>query len=139
MNIVSFKNLVIVLLTVFLLAGCSEMRTTTPGKAFKHWLGVNPPADMELFHAHYWQSAHWTKEYMIYLEFKPTQAWWDEVVKRNNLTEDQREWIMPSDAPSWFQPSAHSIRYRASQSSDQGSRYFRDPTTGICLIYEIQL
>lgn len=127
------------LCTVTALAGCSEIQTSDADQTFRHWAGGNPPADMQIINGEYWESAHWTKEYIMYLEFKPTEAWWNEFLKINNIREDTDQWTMPGDAPTWFTPSGNATRYRTDGPFDQGSRYFRDPDTGICHIYEIQL
>ena len=127
------------MLTTFLLTSCSEVKTTNPKETYKYWAGTNPPADIELFNGQYWRSAHWTLEYIMWLEFKPTEIWWSEFVKQNNIVEDKGKWIIPTDAPNWFKPSDSSVRYRIERDFDQGSRCFRDKLTGICYIYEIQL
>jgi hypothetical protein len=126
-------------LTTFLLTSCSEIKTTNPQETYKYWAGTNPPANIEVFNGQYWRSAHWTLEYIMYLEFKPTEIWWNEFLKQNNIVEDKNKWITPTDAPDWFKPSDSFIRYRIESDFDQGSRYFRDKLTGICYIYEIQL
>lgn len=126
-------------LTVFLLTSCSEVKTTDPKDTYKNWAGANPPSDIELINGRYWQSAHWTKEYIMYLQFKPTEEWWSEFLKQNYISADKNDWSMPSDAPTWFKPSDNSIRYGGGADFDQSSRYFRDTITGVCYIYEIQL
>ncbi len=126
------------LLTVISLTSCSEIKTTDPKDTYTYWAGTKPPSDIELLNGHYWQSAHWTKEYIMYLKFKPTKLWWDEFLKQNYISEDKDEWTMPSDAPAWFKPSDNSIRYGDGEDFNQ-SRYFLDNQTGICYIYEIQL
>jgi hypothetical protein len=75
----------------------------------------------------------------MYLKFKPTEIWWDEFLKQNNIVEDKGKWIIPGDIPDWFKPSGSSVRYRVERDFDRGSRYFRDTLTNICYIYEIQL
>lgn len=129
---------ILVLLTTFLLTSCSETKTSKAAETFKYWSGTNAPVDLELLEGQYWQSPHWTKEYIMYLKFKPTKKWWDEFLKQNHITEDKEEWAFPNDAPNWFKPSDNSIRYSIKDDLDQGSRYFRDTLTGICYIYEIQ-
>lgn len=133
------KRLLIILLTSTLLTGCYEKNSDNALETFKYWAGTKPPADIELIEGKYWQSAHWTKEYKMYLKFKSTALWWDEFLKQNFIPEDEDEWMKPADAPSWFKPSENSIRYGIKDDLDLGSRYFRDPITGICYIYEIQL
>lgn len=133
------KRLLMLLLTIFMFMGCSEENSNDAHQTYKYWAGIKPPDDLELMEGKYWQSAHWTKEYIMYLKFKPTKIWWEEFLKQNNFSENTDQWIEPSDAPSWFKPSVSSIIYGTKDSFDQGSRYFRDKVTGVCYIYEIQL
>src|SRR5690554_1690857 len=127
------------LLTIFVLTSCMETKTSDAKDTYKYWAGTNPPSDIELMKGQYWQSAHWTKEYIMYLKFKPTEEWWTEFLKQNYISPDKDNWTLPSDAPTWFKPTDNSIRYNGGDDFDQGSRYFRDTITGICYIYEIQL
>lgn len=116
-----------------------ETKTSDAKETYKYWAGTNPPSDIELMKGQYWQSAHWTKEYIMYLKFKPTEEWWTEFLKQNYISPDKDNWTLPSDVPTWFKPTDNSIRYSGGDDFDQGSRYFRDTITGICYIYEIQL
>ena len=129
----------VLLLTIFTLTSCMEKRTSDAKDSFNYWTGTNPTADIELLNGQYWQSTHWTKEYIMYLKFKPTKVWWDEFLKQNYIPVDKDKWTKPTDAPTWFKPSDNSIRYGIKDDMDQGSRYFRDTLTGVCYIYEIQL
>jgi len=140
MNMSNLKIFIFALLTTILLISCSEIKTTNSQETYKYWTGTNPPADIEVFNGQYWRSAHWALEYIMYLEFKPTEAWWNEFLKQNNIVEDKNEWKrILTDAPDWFKPSDSFVRYCIESDFDQGSRYFRDKLTGICYIYEIQL
>jgi hypothetical protein len=58
------KTFIFILLTIFLLTGCFEIKTTNPKETYKYWAGTNPPADFEFFNGQYWRSAHWTMEYI---------------------------------------------------------------------------
>lgn len=129
----------ILLLTLFALTSCLETRTSDAKETFKYWAGTNAPDDLEILGGQYWQSAHWTREYIVYLKFISTEEWWSEFLRQNNLSADKDNWTLPIDAPAWFMPSDSSIRYRGGEDFDQGSRFFRDTTTGVCYIYEIQL
>jgi hypothetical protein len=141
--VIRLKNKILGVATILLItlafASCSETQTSSAKDTYKYWAGANPSADIELLKGQYWQSAHWTKEYIMYLKIKPTKVWWDEFLKQNSISEDSGDWTIPFDAPIWFTPSDNSIRYVHVDSFDQGSRCFRDTTTGICYIYEIQL
>ena len=129
----------ILLLTILVLTSCTETKTSNAKDTYKYWAGTNPPVDLELLNGQYWQSPHWTKEYIMYLKFKPTNNWWNEFLKQNSISKDKGNWTFPSDAPIWFKPSDNSIRYRGAADFDQGSRFFRDSLSGLCYIYEIQL
>lgn len=132
-------NWIIFLLTIFALSSCMETNTSDARETYKYWTGSDAPADLEFLSGQYWQSAHFTREYILYLKFKPTKKWWDEFLKQNSIPVDTNNWTTPGDAPVWFKPSSNSIRYGIKDDFDQGSRYFRDTLTGISYIYEIQL
>ena len=53
------------LLTIFVLTSCMETKTSDAKDTYKYWAGTNPPSDIELMKGQYWQSAHWTKEYIM--------------------------------------------------------------------------
>jgi hypothetical protein len=131
------KPFLAIILMGFALAGCCEKRTDNALEVYHYWAGTQPPEDMELMEGNYWKSAHWTKEYILFLKFKPTTLWWDEFLKQNRISEDKGEWILPADAPDWFTPSESSTRYGNGDKFNE-SRFFRDSQTGICYIYEIQ-
>ena len=127
----------LVLITLFL-SSCSEINTTNPIESYKHWAGEKPPGDLEVIQAKYWQSAHWTKEYIFYAKVKPTEEWWNGFVSQNNLKIDEGQWTAPEDAPDWFTLPADVIRYRL-EDYFYDSRFLRDTKTGECFIYDIQL
>ena len=129
----------ILTLTMLTLSSCSEINTTNPKETYKYWTGTNSSSDIELLSGQYWQSAHWTREYILYLEFKPSEKWWQEFLEENNISVDKSDWVKPTDALTWFNPSKNSIRFGGNIDFDQGSRYFKDTLTGVCYIYEIQL
>lgn len=112
--------------------------TTDPVEAYTCWAGANPPEDLEIINAAYWESAHWTKEYILYLKFKPTDTWWNGFIEQNQLTKDSEQWVMPADSPAWFKiPDGVTLYKRENDVFD--SRYFRDEKAGECYVYEIQL
>ena len=127
----------VIFLSIFI--SCTEINTSDPNDIYNYWFEENPPKDLDLLNGQYWQSAHWTKEYIMYLKLKPSKKWWDAFIEQNFLPIDSTTWTKPTDAPNWFQPSINSIKYGFNDEFDQGSRYFRDTITGVCYIYEIQL
>lgn len=121
-----------------MLTGCSEIRTNDPTDSYEYWARTRPIDDIKVLNGQYWQSAHWTREYIVYLKIKPSEEWWDAFVKENQLQIDNEVWNNSSDLPKWFQlTDGIEIYKHAGDFSD--SRYFRDTLTGECYIYEIQL
>lgn len=132
------KSLTTIILVLFFLTSCSEIRTDDPIDAYKYWAGANPTDDVKVLKGQYWQSGHWTKEYILYLQLKPTDKWWDEFVKQNQLQLDHEEWSKPSDSPDWFELPDNIEMYKSADDFNE-SRFFRDKATGECYFYEIQL
>lgn len=129
---------VLLLLFIFSFTSCSERKTTDAQEAYLNWAGSQPSSEITLINGHYWESSHWSKEYILYLKFKPSKLWRSEFIKKNNLVVDETEWTMPMNSPSWFNPSEKSIRY-SSRDNFGDSSYFFEVETGIFYIYEIQL
>ena len=132
------RSLTTLIIISIALTSCSETKTNDPTESYKYWSGVNPPDDLKLLKGSYWQSAHWTKEYILYLKVKPTEKWWSEFVKQNKLLIDNGEWVKPSDSPDWFQPSKEAEVYKSTDDF-YDSRFFKDKITGEFYIYVIQL
>ena len=129
---------VLLLLFIFSLSSCAERNTTDAVEAYTYWAGSEPSSEIKLIKGQYWQSSHWSKEYILYLKFKPSKLWRYEFIRQNNLVVNEREWTMPKISPSWFIPSEKSIRY-SSRDNFGDSCYFFEVETGIFYIYEIQL
>ncbi|MGV8993360.1 MAG: hypothetical protein ACOH1O_04605 [Flavobacterium sp.] len=129
---------VLLLLFIFSLSSCAETNTTDAVQAYTYWACSKPSSEIKLIKGQYWQSPHWSKEYILYLKFKPSKLWRSEFIKQNNLVVDETEWTMPMNSPSWFNPSEKSIRYSIRDNFGDSS-YFFEVETGIFYIYEIQL
>ena len=132
------RPLATIILISILSTSCSEISTDDPIDSYKYWAGTKPTDDVKVLRGQYWQSSHWTKEYILYLQIKPTQEWWHLFVKQNQLEIDKAEWIISSDSPDWFQLTDNVETYKHADNFNH-SRYFRDKATGECFIYEIQL
>jgi hypothetical protein len=138
-NLMLKTKTVSILTAIFLLTlqGCSEKNTSKPKEAYKYWAYQNPDKEVQVLYGQYWESAHWSKEYIVYLKLKPTSNWWKQFLKQNNLNPDTTKWWKPEDAPLWFSPPKSSKTYSKDRFSN--SRYFFDNLTGDCYIYEVQL
>jgi hypothetical protein len=105
---------------------------------WRSWAGGSPPRDVQLLHAKYWQSAHWTKEYIMYLELKAPASWRDEFIEKNKMIPTDSNLALPPDAPAWFAPEK-AMRILRRKDDVEGSVCYEDTVTGKMLIYEIQL
>jgi hypothetical protein len=130
-------RVILLLLSVSLFAACGEKRATDPVEAYQYWYGEKPGKDIQVIHAQYWESAHWTKEYELYLELTASPAWRDALIEQNHLRRDST-YTLPGDKPKWFTATAHDKIWKFS-AGDPQSVILEDTVSGRLLIYDIQL
>ena len=111
---------------------------TDPIDCYKNWSGEMPQHNVKVIHGTYWESAHFTKEYIAFLEIEAPKYWCHELFKVNKMIEDTARISPIIDAPNWFIPN-DSCRVWKLPNSFQNSRYFEDTINGKLFIYEIQL
>ena len=128
---------ILLIFTLISLVSCTEKNTNDPIATYKLWAG-EAPKDVQVINGKYWQSSHWTKEYIMYLELKASPLWMNEFIKQNNLVESKERMAIPFDAPVWFKPN-DSFKSLKQSEYGQGSAYFEDTLNGKMFIYEIQL
>lgn len=111
---------------------------TDPIECYKRWTGQSPPSDVKIINGSYWQSSHFTKEYILFLEIEASQLWRSEFIKQNKMVEDTVKWFKIDEAPKWFSPNE---KFKIWKLSDelQHSKYFEDSVSGKMFLYEIQL
>jgi len=130
---------VITVILILALSGCREKNTSDPETAFKYWSGNTAPSELHLRKAKYWESSHWTKEYVIYLELEPDVELWNDYIKSNSLSINDRKWVKQKGTPTWFNPPSNSTSWSSMNALGQGTRFFKDENSGVCWIYDIQL
>ncbi|WCM42595.1 hypothetical protein MG290_02670 [Flavobacterium sp. CBA20B-1] len=124
----------------FLFISCSEKNINNPDEVYELWLGEKPLENINPINGNYWQSAHFTNEYILFLEVEAHKKFWEVFVKEHNLIVDTLDnSFLISDKPDWFHPPKNTIKYKINDSFDQGSRYFQDTINDKIYIYEIQL
>lgn len=128
----------LLLLLLSTISGCIERKTQNPIEAYTFWSGQTPSNDVKVLHGSYWQSSHWSTEYITYLHLKASPNWREEFIKRNDLIETTNIIVLPSDAPQCFKAGKH-YRTWTNRQFSQGSVYYEDTLKGDFLIYEIQL
>jgi hypothetical protein len=135
-------------ITLILMTGCDEIKTSDPEEVYSHWTDGGSRDGIELLEGEYWQSGHWTKEYVMYLKLRPTKDWWKSYKEINGFERqridrvsvgkaeifkiDDPDWIKK---PVWFNPGKNSEVY----GQFGGSKYFWDSESETLFIYEIQL
>lgn len=130
------KLLQILLVTLFfLLLGCIGEQTNNPGKVFKYWAGLSAPDGVQPVNGDYWESPHWTKEYILFLEIKASRKWINEYLVENQITDTSEEFSIPQDAPDWFKPDSTFVMF----GNGFTSTYYVDSKNNRLFIYEIQL
>jgi len=132
------KLLALGVCVIISMVSCMEKQTNDPAETYKFWAGEPPSKNVDVIHGRYWQSAHWSKEYVMYLDLTAPSDWRLEFIKQNNLVKTTEQYGFPSDAPDWFKPTK-SFRTFVQAGSGQGSVYYEDTLTGRMLIYETQL
>jgi hypothetical protein len=127
-------------LTLFtiLLSSCSPKTSENPSEVYQLWAGEKPSKNLKVLHGKYWQSGHFTKEYIMFMELRAPNDWIQEFIVQNKLKPATEPIALPSDTPLWFKPTS---AYKIWEPSDfsQGSAYYVDSLNGQIMIYEIEL
>ena len=121
---------------LLLFSACAK-KSEDAATAFKLW-SLSEPKGIKVNHGQYWRSAHFTLEYIVYLDLKASKNWIKNFKSQNNLQlETSKKIILPEDAPDWFEPKIGFTTY--TRKDRQGSLYFFNEETDEVLLYEIQL
>jgi hypothetical protein len=131
------KHLLAVLFLVLVL-GCSEKKSTDAEECYRLWSGMKSPKEIKVLKGSYWQSAHFTKEYIVFLEIQVSDRWAKQFITENKLIATGGNWSEPGNLPEWFKPPQLSKQWKLPDVSTD-SRYFEDTITGRFFLYETQL
>jgi hypothetical protein len=136
----SRRHIIAIFALTFFWTSCMEKRTQDALKTYKYWSGgEEPPIDVHVAQGQYWQSAHWSKEYEIYLEIFAPPYWAEELIRQNELVLDGRTYDHSSsiqETPQWFRPDGQFELYGGRGGS---TLLYWDRKNGHLLFYEIQL
>lgn len=100
-------------------------------ETYRYWAGQDPDKDMRVLNGEYWASAHWTKEYSLFMELEFPRAKDFVMGQRFKRSEQWREM---AGAPDWFTPPDHYEVWEGGQ----GSLYYLDPKKGHLYMFERQ-
>jgi len=112
-------------------AGSEDGHVVGALETFRYWAGQEPDADMKVLNGEYWASAHWSKEYTLYLELRFPRAK-DFVMGRN--FKRLEHWQELKGGADWFDPPKHCEVWEGSL----GSLYYLHPKKGHIYIFERQ-
>jgi len=93
-----------IFLFCFSIVSCIEQSTNDASKSYELWAGEKPGHGVWAIHGKYWQSAHFTKEYITYLELSVVPRWKADYIAQNKLTISADSTFSISDGPNWFKP-----------------------------------
>lgn len=125
---------------LILFNSCFDKVSTNPNEVYQLWTGMKPSKEVKVINGKYWESGHFTKEYIMFLELKADKNFWNKFKNDNNLVIDTiKNDYEVLEKPKWFTPSENSIQYKLNDNFDQGSRYYYDLISNKIYIYEIQL
>jgi len=130
-------KLIAAFLLTFLVSGCMEKTSENPDEVYKYWAGRQPGNDVKIIHGKYWESAHWTKEYIMFMELKASKEWIEVYVKQNNLVLDDVADSLTNDSPEWFKPTKDFMVFRQKDKASN-SRYYINLKEDRMFIFERQ-
>ena len=69
------------------------------------------PKDLSMVHSYYWESNHFTHEYIYFFEVKASNQWVDEFLKKRKVVQvspekARRFEILYDETPDWFVPGS---------------------------------
>lgn len=140
------KKIIFYCIILLFLCNCSEKNTENKDEIFELWTSQKAPENISVIKGKYWESAHWSKEYEIFIQIRSDKKWWNEFKNINNLeqyktnfneeiennfyTNPQKRII---EQPNWFIPNKKSEIYIKGS-----SEYFWDPKSETIFIHELQ-
>jgi hypothetical protein len=134
------RHVIALFALTFFWTSCMEKRTQDALQTYKYWSGGDePPIDVHVAQGQYWESAHWSKEYELYLEVFAPSYWAEELIRQHGLVPDKAKYDLSgsiSRPPQWFRPNGQFELYSANSGS---TLLYWDQKEGHLLIYEIRL
>jgi len=123
-----------------ILFSCREKRSSNPIEVYKYWAGSKPENGVKVIHGKYWESSHWSKEYIMYLEIEASAKWRSDFISQNHLVQIWISEIPPPgpDVPEWFKPDDR-FKIWTTPGMNQGSIYFEDSLSNRMFLHEVQL
>ena len=136
---------IIFIFTLLTLTGCGR-ETYDAEKAYEYWENGYINEDVQIVNGQYWKSVHWTYEYVVFLELKPSNKWRkkffdlykaeDNLIgkfnpENNSHLTDGPNWFVN---PDWFHPTEDFEVYNG-----YGGKYYWNEKENTLLFYEIQL
>lgn len=129
--------LIIFFALIICLPGCSERASNDADESYKLWAFEEPSEEISVIHGKYWQSGHFTREYIVYLELTATHNWKRKFFTQNHFIKFNNSTETLTDAPSWFKPIKPYIIWK--QENNDNSICFEEIRTGRLFIHEMQL
>jgi hypothetical protein len=139
-----FKRILLVI-TVVTLSSCGK-ETYVAEEAYDYWENGIIGEDVKIINWQFWKSGHWSYEYVVFLELRPSEKWMEKFfeiyhAEENELGKFNSEnkthltngpnWF---ENPQWFNPTSDFIVYQG-----YGGNYYWNEEENILMFYEMQL
>ena len=136
---------IIFILFLITLTSCG-IETYDAEKAYELWENGNIAEEVQIINGQFWKSGHWTYEYVVFLELKPSNKWKEKFFKGYRAKENLMRKYNPKNSshlingpdwfenPDWFNPTGDFEVY-----SGYGGNYYWNEKENTLLFYEIQL
>ena len=69
------------LIISFFLVSCYDKTSSNPTEVYQLWTGTKPSKQIKVINGQYWESGHWTKEYVLFLELQTDKSFWERFKK----------------------------------------------------------
>jgi len=139
------KRTLLFLPLIITLISCG-IETYDSEKAYDYWENGAIGEEVEIVNGQFWKSGHWTYEYVVFLELRPSKKWKNKFFQTYRSSENQLgkynsensnhlthgpNWF---ESPDWFKPNSEFEVY-----AGYGGNYYWNEKENILLFYEMQL
>lgn len=113
MRLLNWLKPISILCIAVVLSSCWATKTDDADKAFSYWARQSPDhKKVTPIRGQYWQSPHFTLEYVAYLQLVIEPEWKKELLELNEMYTDSTKFYRTENTPVWFLPPDSSILYK---------------------------
>lgn len=134
------------ILFLITLSSCG-IETYDANEAFEHWSGNSiEEEEVEIVNGQFLKSRHWTYEYAVFMELKPSNKWKEKFFEIYKAEEnllgkyDPKNNTHQTNGPNWFEnPEWFKLNSEYLVYQGYGGNFYWNEKENTLLIFEIQL